>query len=568
MYRNSNSILAIENIGKVIKFAGWVASKRDHGGLVFFDVRDAFGILQVVFDEEMIANNDLRIHLESVISIEGVIQKREDDQINDKIPSGTIELRAQKITILSLSDTLPIEINNNNISEELKLKHRVLYLRGEKMTNNLKTRAKLLNFLRNKLTKDNFLEVQTPLITASSPEGARDFVIPSRLHPGKFYALPQAPQIFKQLLMASGVDRYFQIAPCFRDEDARKDRCYGEFYQLDCEMSFVEQEDVLSVLRDIARSVIKEFTGKESSMDRLTYRESLEIYGSDKPDLRNPLRIENFSKEFLESDMDIFKNLIKNGSVVRGLRVNLNFGSKSLNNSMCKNILIKIEQEYKFKIAYLIKEDGELKGPLSKFLKEEIINNNEVIFFVCDKYAECNKKLDILRNFIPHFVEFFLDPKDFRFLEVVDFPMFEKDEKSITGWQFMHNPFSKPKNLNVNSMDEVEANQYDLVLNGVEICSGSIRNTSISDLIRCFEIVGTPEFEVRDKFHSMISGFKYGVPPHGGFAIGVDRLLMIILDEENVREVVAFPLNTNGVDPLMRTPSFLSKRQMTELKLK
>ncbi|MFN9110548.1 MAG: aspartate--tRNA ligase, partial [Bacteroidota bacterium] len=507
MYRDCYIIDCIEKIDQKIKIAGWVNKKRDHGGLLFIDLRDHTGIIQIVCTSDMD-----KIPTESVIKVEGKIKNREDNQINQNISTGFIELVCEKYEILSKSSPLPFEINNN-INDELKIKHRNLYLRSEKMQRNIRFRAEFIQFLRKKMIDMKFCEVQTPLITSSSPEGATDFVIPSRLHPGMYYALPQAPQIFKQLLMTSCFDKYFQIAPCFRDEDARSDRCYGEFYQLDCEMSFVTQDEVLNVITPLISDFIFHFKKVRPTISRMTYEYSMEKYASDKPDLRNPLEITNYCEIFKNSEMDLFRNQIIKGNVVKGIKVPANFGKSPLNNSSCKTFLDQIDRLHKFKTAYIIKQEGEIKGPIAKFVDNNLIDDNEIIFFVCDTLENTCKKLDIIRNFLAEFTHYELNPQDFRLIEIVDFPMFEQDEKSKTGWGFKHNPFSKPLNFSeeIEDLSLVKANQYDLVLNGVEILSGSIRNTDVNTIIKCFEKVGYAESEVRQKFNSIISGFSYGV---------------------------------------------------------
>jgi aspartyl-tRNA synthetase len=564
IYRDIYIKDTIQKNGSFIKLSGWVSRIRDHGGIIFLDLRDSSGVIQVTYDGQ------IDFSTESIVTAEGTIVHRQSDQINTNLITGSIELKAKKITLISKSAPLPIEVNNESIAEDLQLKYRTLYLRGEKMHHNLLFRAQIIKFIRNYMNNYDFLEVQTPIITSSSPEGARDFVIPSRLHPGKFYALPQAPQIFKQLLMASGYDKYFQIAPCFRDEDARKDRCYGEFYQLDCEMSFVERDQILDFIIKLLIAIIKEFTQKQANTHRITYHDSLEKYGTDKPDLRIPLIIEDFSELFRNSEMELFKSQILKGKSVKGFRINRNFGQIELNNSLCKSILDVLDKEHNFKVAYIIKNDNEIKGPIAKFIPNSFIDEGEAVFFVCDEGHVLLKKLDILRLYLAKALDFYLDPMQFELVEVIDFPMFEEDESSSTGWAFTHNPFSKPKNLseNLNNLSQVVANQYDIVLNGFEIISGSIRNTDVENLIQCFGIVGRDEAEVREKFNSIISGFAYAVPPHGGFALGIERLIMILLNEENVRKVVAFPLNTNGTDPFTRTPNEISNQAKKELHLK
>ena len=540
---------------KIIK--GWINNKRNHGGCLFVDIRNASGIIQATTNDENIIKLIEKIPNESIISVTGVIKKREEHQINAHLPMGNIELLIENFEVLSINEKTIIDFSHSNVAEEIKMKNRVLYLRSARMQRNLKFRAEIIIFMRNYMENLNFLEIQTPLITFSSPEGARDFIIPSRLHPGKFYALPQAPQIFKQMLMASGVERYFQIAPCFRDEDARKDRCYGEFYQLDCEMAFTTQEEVLTLVTNIVTSIIKEFKKTKCVLTRLTYENSLKLYGTDKPDLRNPLQIKDFSEIFLNTEMDLFKKAIKNGQNVRGIVASFN-----VTNAICKRILARVENQ--FKIAYILKEENEIKGPIAKFFPISEIDNNSAIFFVCDTYVASNKKLNLLREIIAEETELKLNPEEFQLVQIIDFPMFEKDGNQ---WYFTHNPFSKPQEIKEN-LEEIKAYQYDLVLNGFEICSGSIRNTNINTILEFFELTGTPKEETELRFQGLFNAFKYGVPPHGGFAVGIERLIMILLNEDNIREIVAFPLNTNGSDPFTNTPSIPSSELLKELHLK
>jgi aspartyl-tRNA synthetase len=541
-----------------VLICGWLSNKRDHGSLLFLEIRDHTGLIQVVVNNPSHELSSLSV--ESVLSIEGKIIEREESQINKHIINGDIELILDKFKILSIAKQTPFAINDNNISDEMKQKYRTLYLRSHKMQQILKLRSKLINFMRDFMVKRDFLEVSTPIITASSPEGARDFLIPSRLHPGKFYALPQAPQVFKQLLMCSGVYRYFQIAPCFRDEDARKDRCYGEFYQLDFELSFTQQSEVLEILTNIVKEIIIEFKNITPNISTMKYEDALENYGSDKPDLRIPLKLIDCTEILKNSEMDLFKRPIKEKDyIVKGIKHKISYNE-------C-NHLLEFSEKNGFKIAFISKVDGALKGPIAKFMKENILEEGESFIFICDQAEKAKKNAGVLIKYMGEYLNL-IDKNAYEIIQITDFPMFEKDDASSTGWSFTHNPFSMPQTEDFSDLSKVYAYQYDLVLNGYELASGSVRNHNPDLLIELFEKCGYAPEVTKDKFNSMISAFQYGVPPHGGSAIGIERLLMILTDEENVREVIAFPLNTNGYDPLTRTPSEIDAKTLKSLNIK
>ncbi len=550
----------LDYIGKSIHLQGWLANKRDHGSLLFYEIRDHTGLVQVVVDSP--SDEQTKIPLESVIEIVGNVRKRDETQINDTLFTGTIEVECTNVTVIAKSDLLPFEIDDSNINDDLKIKYRYLYLRGEKLKNNLQLRANLLHFLRNYMYDNNFIEVQTPIITCSSPEGARDFLIPSRLHKGKFYAMPQAPQIFKQLLMVGGVNQYFQIAPCFRDEDARKDRCYGEFWQLDVEMSFSTQDQILHYACKLIDDMIQKFNpDKKLFISQFTYKESMDLYGSDKPDLRADIKSEDWTAFFAKSEMKLFKEQVEKGAIVKALKI-----KKILSTSIRDKVLKKCE-ENGFRTGFVHKEFNELKGPIAKFIDHNLLENNEMLFFLCNQKKVLYKNLGILRKILIELGNL-VDKSKHHLVKIVDFPMFEQNEKG--GWDFTHNPFSKPQSdiQSIDNLSEVVAYQYDLVLNGFEIASGSIRNNDLNGIISAFKKCGYKEQEIFDKFRSLLNAFKYGVPPHGGFAFGIERILMILSDEDNVREVVAFPLNTNGVCPMTGAPTCIKNQTLEDLSVK
>ena len=563
-----------KEIDKEVRIAGWVENIRDHGGVIFVDVRDEHGTVQVVSNDDSIFNGLTR---ESSVTILGKIRKRAEEDYNDKIATGTIELVVSDLKVLGKApNELPFEIKTStSVNEETRLKYRYLDLRNEKVHSNIKLRSEILKFLRNKMDSLGFTEVQTPIITASSPEGARDFIIPSRKFKGKFYALPQAPQVFKELLMVAGFDKYYQVAPCFRDEDSRADRTL-EFYQLDMEMAFVEEEDVYKIGEEVFYSVFSNFSDKEVSkapFRRISYRESMLKYGTDKPDLRNPLEIIDISEIFTESGFKPFR-----GVCVRAIKVD-DIASKP--NSWFNEVVDYAKKIGMPGIGYIsVMDDMTFKGPIDKFLTDEDRKNliekadlkkGSVLFFIADKKplvvakfagqirTELGNKLDLI------------DPNKFELCIINDFPMFEYDEENKK-YEFCHNPFSLPhggiEDYDNKEIDDILAYQYDFVCNGYEMASGAVRNTNLDSLVKGFEVVGYKKEEVEDRFKSLFTGFKYGVPPHAGMAPGIDRIIMLLKDEPNLREVQAFPISASGEDKMMGCPSELSEQQLREVHIK
>ena len=565
-----------EHIGKKIQLAGWVDSMRDHGGVIFIDLRDYTGVTQVVIHDEALVCD---INRETVISVTGEVSKRDEETVNEKIDTGAVELVAEKLDILGKSvNMLPFDVRASRQSkDELRLKYRYLDLRNPKNHDNLVKRSQIIRHLRNKMEEKGFLDMQTPILTASSPEGARDFLVPSRKHPGKFYALPQAPQQFKQLLMVSGFDRYFQVAPCFRDEDARADRSPGEFYQLDFEMAFATQEEVLDVCEDVIYDTFKKFSDKKITpkpFRRITYADAMMTYGSDKPDLRNPLLICDLTDFFADVDFPAFK-----GKPVRGIVANCAGKSKKF-----------FEDSLKFAtspevglggLGYITLKEGVFAGPIAKFLsdekKAEIISltgvkEGETLFFICDdKKNDTEKKAGHIRTWLAGKDQLDLISDDsFEFCFVVDFPMYEIDEE--TGETiFTHNPFSMPQggidSLLNKAPTEVLAYQYDLVGNGIELASGAVRNHDIDIMKKAFEIAGYPEEELKKRFNALYTAFQYGAPPHAGMAPGIDRMVMLLTDEEKILDVIAFPLNGNAQDLLLGAPSEVTNQQLEDVHL-
>ena len=571
MYRSTMiEDITIDFIDKKIVVSGWIQNIRDHGGVLFLDLRDSTGILQTVSNDD---NMFKGLAKESVIRLEGTIRKRSEETYNDKIKTGEVELLVSNIEVLSSSlHELPFEIiSSKQVSEDVRLKYRYLDMRNDKVKDNILLRSELLHFLRNKMHDLKFTEVETPILTASSPEGARDFVVPSRKYKGKFYALPQAPQIYKELLMVGGIDKYFQIAPCFRDEDSRKDRTL-EFYQLDLEMSFVDEEDVLSLGEKIFYDVFSKYSDKVVSkipFKRLTYEESMELYGTDKPDLRNPLIIEDIGEILKNTSFGPFKN-----ATIKAINVD-KIGDKP--NSWFNEIVDYASSIGMPGIGYLtLNSDGTFKGPIDKFLtdkeREDIIStlkmkNNSVVFFIANKNKKVAQKFaGLIRTELGKKLDL-IDKNKIEMCIIKDFPLFEyNDEKRK--YEFCHNPFSKPQEeteYTKENMSNILAYQYDFVCNGNEMASGAVRNSDLDSLTKGFEAVGYTKEEVENKFQSMFTAFKYGVPPHAGMAIGIDRLLMIIKDEDNLREVQAFPVSSSGIDYMMGSPSTLDKSQLDEL---
>ncbi|MBQ3417377.1 MAG: aspartate--tRNA ligase [Ruminococcus sp.] len=563
-----------EHIGQQLKLCGWVENIRDHGGVMFLDLRDQYGVTQVVVHDDSLLKG---VNRECTVTVSGKVVLRDEDTINKKIATGTVELYADTLTVLGkCRNNLPFEVvTSKETNEDIRLKYRFLDLRNPKVHNNIVLRSQVISFLREKMVEQGFLEINTPILSVSSPEGARDYLIPSRKHKGKFYALPQAPQIFKQLLMVSGFDRYFQIAPCFRDEDARADRSPGEFYQLDFEMAFATQEDVFVVAEKVLYETFVKFTAKEVSkppFKRITFKEAMLRYGTDKPDLRNPLEIVEISDMFEETD---FKPFLK--KCVRSLNVP---GAASCSKSWFK----KMEE---FALSIGMKGLGYVKvtdemlfdGPIDKFLKEgdreELIKRNnskagDVIYFIADTPADAPKLAGQIRTEVATRLDL-IDKTKFEFCFIVDFPMFEQDEE--TGQIiFTHNPFSMPQGgmqalLEKNPCD-VLAYQYDIVCNGVELSSGAVRNHDLDIMIKAFSIAGYSEDDLKEKFKSLYTAFQYGAPPHAGMAPGVDRMLMLLTEEENIREVIAFPMNSNAQDVLLGSPNEVSEQQLREVHIK
>ena len=566
----------IENdmVGKEIIVSGWVQNIRDHGGVLFLDLRDTSGVLQTVSNDDSIFKG---LAKETVIRLKGILRKRDEDTINKKIKSGEVELLISELDVLGESlHELPFEImSSKQVSEDVRLKYRYLDMRNDKVKDNILLRSEILHFLRNKMYDLNFTEVQTPILTASSPEGARDFVVPSRNFKGKFYALPQAPQIYKELLMVGGIDKYFQVAPCFRDEDARSDRTL-EFYQLDLEMNFVTEEEVLLLGEEIFHSVFTKYSDKKVSpkpFRRISYNDSMEMYGTDKPDLRNPLIIKDISKILENTTFGPFKS-----SIIKAIVVD-DIGDKS--NSWFNEIVDYASSIGMPGIGYLtLTKDKTFKGPIDKFLsdteRKELIEflsmkENSVVFFIANKNKKVAQKFSgQIRTYLGKKLDL-IDENRIELCIINDFPMFEYDEK-LRKYEFCHNPFSLPHESNIeynkDNMDEILAYQYDFVCNGNEMASGAIRNSNVESLIKGFEAVGYKRDEVERKFQSLITAFKYGCPPHGGMALGIDRIIMIIKDESNLREVQAFPVSTSGQDLMMGSPSTLEPKQLEELGIK
>ena len=560
------------DIGKNVKAAGWVENIRDHGGVVFLDVRDHYGVVQVVVHDEKLLEN---ISKECTVTVSGNVTKRDEDTINPKIATGTVEIHADNITVLGKAQVLPFEVQTSReVREDVRLKYRFLDLRNKKVHENIVMRAKLISFLRQKMTEMGFLEIQTPILSCSSPEGARDYLIPSRKHKGMFYALPQAPQIFKQLLMVSGFDKYFQIAPCFRDEDARADRSPGEFYQLDFEMSFAEQEDVFAAAEEVLYATFKEFSNKDVSKPpfrRIPFAEAMLTYGTDKPDLRNPLLIKDISDMFIETDFAPFRK-----KTVRSINVP---NAASQSKKWFKNM-----EEFALSIGmkglgYVkVREDMTFDGPIDKFLKEgdreKLIEINgskagDVIYFIADSKELAPKLAGQIRTEVAARLNL-IDTSKFELCFITDFPMYELDENGKV--IFTHNPFSMPQGgmqaLLEKEPTDILAYQYDIVCNGVELSSGAVRNHDLDIMVKAFEIAGYSEEELKSKFKSLYNAFKYGAPPHAGMAPGVDRMLMLLAEEENIREVIAFPMNSNAQDLLLGSPTEVTEQQLREVHIK
>ena len=586
-YRTHNcSELGEKDINKIVQLAGWLHRKRDHGNLLFADLRDHYGITQCVIEN---SNKYFAVleksKPESVLKIIGKVIKRSKETENLELKTGNIEISVQSIEVLSNAKELPIPVfGEQDYPEDIRLKYRFLDLRREEMHKNIILRSKVISFIRSEMLKLGFLEYQTPILTSSSPEGARDFLVPSRLNPGKFYALPQAPQQFKQLIMVSGFDKYFQIAPCFRDEDARADRSPGEFYQLDLEMSFVEQEDVFNVVEKLMVNLFKEFSSKKITNEkfpRISYEEAMMKYGTDKPDLRNPLIIHDLTSLFTREDVkfDIFKKLVKSGSIVRAIITNK---TKDKPRSFFDNIDKWAKDQGASGLAYFtLEKDKELKGkgPVGKFFGEaslkELMNIckaeiGDSVFFACGKKKEVEKILSLARDKIAKDLNI-ITKNQFSFCWIVDYPMYEYDE-NLKKIKFSHNPFSMPqgniKDLDLEKPLNIKAFQYDIVCNGIELSSGAIRNHIPELMYKLFSVAGYTKKEVDEKFSGMINALSFGAPPHGGIAPGVDRIVMLLAGKENIREVTLFPMNQNAQDLMMQAPSEVDENQLKELSIK
>ena len=577
--------LNLDNRGKNTLLSGWINKKRDHGNLLFIDLRDNYGLTQCVIDKSSTKFKELeKLPLETVIKIKGKVIVRSKETINTNILTGEIEVSIEDFEILGRTKELPMPVfSDQEYSEEIRLKYRFLDLRRKKIHQNIILRSKVISFIRSEMQKLGFLEFQTPILTSSSPEGARDFIVPSRLNPGKFYALPQAPQQFKQLIMVSGFDKYFQIAPCFRDEDARADRSPGEFYQLDIEMSFVEQEEIFQVVEELLVKVFKKFSDKKilsEKFPRISYSDAMLKYGSDKPDLRNPIIISDITDIFKRDDVkfEIFKKLVKSGSIVRGLVAK---NTKDKTRSFFDGIDRWAKDQGSSGLAYFTLEKNQKisgKGPIGKFFSEDALKEimkkmdariGDTVFLSCGQKENVENILALAREKIGNELKV-IDKKFFSFCWVVDYPMFELDANSKK-IKFSHNPFSMPQgnvnNLNLSNPLNLKAYQYDIVCNGVELSSGAIRNHIPELMYKLFDIAGYSKKDVDEKFSGMINALSYGAPPHGGIAPGIDRIIMLLAGEKNIREITMFPMNQNAQDLMMNAPSNIEENQLKELNL-
>jgi len=573
------------DVGNKVLISGWINKKRDHGNLLFIDLRDNYGITQCIIDKENKNFIDLeKIQLETVIQIEGKVINRSKETFNKDIDTGEIEVSIKNFIILGTCKELPMPVfSDQEYAEEIRLKYRFLDLRRKKIHENIILRSNVISFIRGEMNKLGFLEFQTPILTSSSPEGARDFLVPSRLNPGKFYALPQAPQQFKQLIMVSGFDKYFQIAPCFRDEDARADRSPGEFYQLDLEMSFVEQEDVFNVVEKLLVNTFKKFSNQKlmyEKFPKISYADALLKYGTDKPDLRNPLIINDVTVIFSRDDVsfEIFKKLVKSGSKVRCI---VTKNTKDKPRSFFDNIDKWAKDEGASGLAYFtIEKNKEIsaKGPIGKFFSTDSLNEfmkitgaevGDSIFLACSKQKELERITSLARDKIAKDLDL-IDENIFAFCWIVDYPMFERDEQT-NKIGFSHNPFSMPQGdidkINFEKPLDILAYQYDIVCNGIELSSGAIRNHIPDLMYKLFSVAGYNKKQVDEKFSGMINALSYGAPPHGGIAPGIDRIVMLLANEKNIREVTMFPMNQNAQDLMMNAPSSVSENQLKELNL-
>ena len=579
LYRTHNcGEISATNENSQVKISGWVHRKRDHGSLVFVDLRDHFGLTQCVIDTSDSAFSIVEsLRNESVVTITGIVKKRSDDTINKNLATGEIEVAIADIIVQSAADTLPLQVNSDeDAGEETRLRYRYLDLRRSRPHQNIVLRGQIIQSIRNRMIEQGFTEFQTPILTASSPEGARDFLVPARLHPGRFYALPQAPQQFKQLVMMSGFDKYFQIAPCFRDEDSRADRSPGEFYQLDLEMSFVEQADVFAAVEPVIKGVFEEFSERKIDPDfvHISYADSMLKYGNDKPDLRIPIEIGDVTDVFRGSDFSIFAKNIEKGAVVRAIP-----GPKCGSRAIADRMNSWAQSEGAPGLGYIIFGEDEARGPVAKALGQEKSNeiktrlnleNGDAVFFACAATDDAASLAGRARTRIGT-EQKLIDETLFKFCWIVDFPMFEKDEQ--TGKiEFSHNPFSMPQGgmdaLETQDPLDIKAWQYDLVCNGIELSSGAIRNHLPDVMYRAFDIAGYGREVVDEKFPAMIGAFKFGAPPHGGIAPGIDRMVMLIAEEPNIREIILFPMNGKAEDLMMSAPSLVDDKQLNELHIR
>ncbi|MDA9619841.1 aspartate--tRNA ligase [Alphaproteobacteria bacterium] len=582
-YRSHNcSEIRSGQVGEIARLSGWVHRKRDHGGLLFIDLRDHYGITQCVFDSDFKEIFDIaeNVRAESVIRVEGEVIKRDTEAVNSDLPTGDIEILVKKVDVLNEAAELPMPVfGDQEYPEDIRLKYRFLDLRRERIHNNIVLRSDIITSIRRRMIDQGFKEFQTPILTASSPEGARDFLVPSRMHPGKFYALPQAPQQFKQLLMIAGFDKYFQIAPCFRDEDARADRSPGEFYQLDMEMSYVTQDDVFAAIEPVMHGIFEEFSDKKvtpAPFPRITFKDSMLKYGNDKPDLRNPIEICDVSEVFDGSGFSIFAGAIKNGAVVRAI------AAPEAGGRMPRSFFDKMNDWARGEgfagLGYIRFKDGEAMGPIAKNLNEKCISklkniaslgDNDGVFFACGKVDEASKLAGFARTKVGEDLQL-ISKDEFKFCWIVDFPMYEYDEveKKL---DFSHNPFSMPQGgleaLNTLDPKDILGYQYDIVCNGIELSSGAIRNHVPEIMYKAFELAGHGPEVVEERFSGMLNALKYGAPPHGGIAPGIDRIVMLLANEPNIREVILFPMNQKAEDLMMKAPSEVETKQLRELHL-
>ncbi len=575
-----------EDVGKTVRLSGWMFRLRDHGGILFVDLRDHYGITQVVVHPSRAFFGLVeKAHLESVITVTGEVKKREESTINPNLPTGEIEIEANELVMESASDVTPLYVPDEKAeeSEEVRLKYRFLDLRREKLHQNIILRSQVIKFLREQMWAKGFNEFQTPILTASSPEGARDYLVPSRVHRGMFYALPQAPQMFKQLLQVSGFDRYFQIAPCFRDEAARADRSPGEFYQLDIEMSYATQDEVFEVVEDVVGKTFAKFSTwscNAAPWPRIKYRDAMMTYGSDKPDLRNPLKWFDMSAFFAKANFKAFAACVENGGLVKGLLVKGIVGVEARTWFDKREAFVKENGGKGLGYISWTKE-GELKGPIAKFLSHEQLEEmkalakmepGDCLFFMAANVDECNRLSGLVRtNIAENLTNNICETNCYKFCWIVDFPFYERDEE--TGKIiFSHNPFSMPQGgleaLTTKAPLEIEAYQYDVVCNGIELSSGAIRNHRLDIMEKAFEIAGYSKDVIRQKFGCLYNAFQFGAPPHGGIAPGVDRMVMLLADTANIREVIAFPMNQKAQDLMMNAPNYVTEQQLRELHIK